>query len=104
MHAGEHAGDWWECLPVLCVPVRQLHDGGFGFLSADLTPEAEPGAAAAQPRRAIVAFEDRGDAQQVQWLWDAWEAGGGAGEDGGHNRHGPMFDSVLPYLSCHVCS
>ena len=75
---------------MLCVPVRQFADGGFGFLTADLTApeEAEEGAApdqAGASDQAIVAFEDRGDAQQVQWLWDAWDAG--AGDGGGQNRH-----------------
>lgn len=87
MHAGQHGSAWWERLPLLCVPVRQFSDGGFGFLTADISSDEEPNEAAAEPIQAIVAFEDRGEAQQVQWLWDAWEAGGGAGEDGGQNRH-----------------
>ncbi len=70
--------------------MRQFQDGGFGFLTATLAPpeeDAAQGAPDQAPAQAIVAFEDRRDAEQVQWLWDAWEAAeAGAGEDGGQNR------------------
>ncbi len=72
--AGGAASNWWRrLLPVLGVPMRQLWDGGFGFLTANLAPEEDatqraPEQAAGQ---AIVAFEDHRDAEQVQRLWDA---------------------------------
>lgn len=68
----------WLQLPMVCVPVREFTDGGFGFLTADTAAAAaakDAGAGAvtgAAPRPAIVGFADRGDAQQVQWLWDSW--------------------------------
>ncbi|BDA48940.1 hypothetical protein COCOBI_13-0500 [Coccomyxa sp. Obi] len=69
----------WLQLPMVCVPVREFTDGGFGFLTADTAAAAaeDTGAGAgavtdAAPRPAIVGFADRGDAQQVQWLWDSW--------------------------------
>lgn len=58
-------------LPMVCVPVREFRDGGYGFLTAD-TAAAVDGGDAAAARPAIVGFADRGDAQQVQWLWDCW--------------------------------
>lgn len=84
---------WWRRLPVVHAPVRQFRAGGVGFLTADLSQEEEGGPAGEgrgggapdqAPPRALVAFADRGDAQRVQWLWDAW------GEDEpGQNRRAP---------------
>ncbi|CAL8463821.1 g3355 [Coccomyxa elongata] len=68
----------WLQLPMVCVPVREFTDGSFGFLTANTAAAAvaeDTGLGAdtgAAPRPAIVGFADRGDAQQVQWLWDSW--------------------------------
>ncbi len=58
------------------MPARDYTDGTFGFLTTQAL-EYE-GAVSKGPAQSIVAFESRGDAQEVQWLWDSWpEAGAG---------------------------
>lgn len=68
--------EWWKQLKVIHVPARDYADGAFGFLTTQALEYggADSGGAA----QSIVAFESRGDAQEVQWLWDSWpEAGAG---------------------------
>lgn len=58
------------------VPARDYTDGAFGFLTTQALEYA--GAGNEAPAQSIVAFESRGDAEEVQWLWDSWpEAGAG---------------------------
>ena len=65
------------------VPARDYADGAFGFLTTQALQygDASSGGAysgGAAVTQSIVAFESRGDAQEVQWLWDSWpEAGAG---------------------------
>lgn len=67
---GESKG-WWKQLKVVHTPARDFADGSFGFLTTRAIEEGR------RPR--IIAFESRGDAQEVQWLWDSWpEAGEGS--------------------------
>ena len=71
------------------VPARDYADGAFGFLTTQAlqygdasSRDANSGGAAVQ---SIVAFESRGDAQEVQWLWDSWPEAGA-----GRNRYVPL--------------
>ena len=108
LHAGVAAGPqqrqqpgdhWWQRLPVVCMPVRELTDGGFGFLTADLFDDlSDEGGEAERDgalKLALVAFEDRDDAQQVQWLWDGWEC-----EEEGQNRC-TLATPPLSFLGMH---
>ena len=78
----------WLQLPIVCVPVREFRDGGYGFLTAD-TATAAGGGDAAAARPAIVGFADRDDAQQVQWLWDSWPQ-----TEDGANRCAPRLSQI----------
>ena len=61
---------------MIYVPARDYTDGAFGFLTTQALEHA--GAESGGPAQSIVAFESRGDAEEVQWLWDSWpEAGAG---------------------------
>jgi hypothetical protein len=63
---------------MVCVPVREYPDGEYGFLTAARYGEEEdpegPEAEQQPPgSHGVVAFQDRSDAEQVQWLWETWD-------------------------------
>lgn len=62
--------DWWKQLKVIYVPARDYADGGFGFMITEQS--GGQSGQGGQPRRGIIAFESRGDAQEVQWLWESF--------------------------------
>ena len=83
------------------APAREYADGGFGFVTS--SPE---GAERKGPDTRIVAFESRGDAQEVQWLWDSWpERDAGSNRCGSHHSQSDITSTTLhdEYLTCQLC-
>ena len=73
------------------APAREYADGGFGFVTS--SPE---GAESKGPETRIVAFESRGDAQEVQWLWDSWpETDPGSNRCGSHHSQSDITSTTL---------